>query len=52
MENPGFKAKGKVKHTANSATSGYKNVNKSSSDDDNDLLVCHMFYQLDQKVTG
>ena len=41
-EKPGFKAKGKMKHKANSATSGHKNDSNSSSDDDNDaLVVCH-----------
>ena len=40
-EKPGFKAKGKMKHKANSATSGHKNDSNSSSDDDDALVVCH-----------
>ena len=32
-EKPGYKTKGKVKHKANSATSGHKSISKSSSDD-------------------
>ena len=40
-EKTGFKAKGKMKHKANSATSGHKNDSNSSSDDDDALVVCH-----------
>ena len=42
QDKSGFKAKKEVKHKANNATSGHRNVSNSSSDDDA-LEVCHSF---------